>query len=86
MLGIHKLSTPTSCKALQDILLEYKKASGQKINNNTKSSITFSSKTPPENKETAKLILDISKERGRENTLVSLSTLEEGRRTLHLSC
>lgn len=57
-------STPTCCETLQGILLEYEKASGQKINKD-KSSITFSSKTSTTFKESAKLILGIAKEGGK---------------------
>ncbi|XP_022557398.2 uncharacterized protein LOC111205592 [Brassica napus] len=56
-------STPEACQALKDILLEYERASGQQINK-TKSSITFSSKTPTEMKGRAKAILAITKEGG----------------------
>ena len=56
-------STPSNCEVLSNILLEYEQASGQKINT-TKSSITFSSKTPQNVKEEAMRILNISKEGG----------------------
>ena len=45
------------------ILKEYEYASGQMINK-AKSSITFSSKSPPEVKEKAKLLLGITIKRG----------------------
>ena len=53
-------SSTKNCAALVEILPKYGRASGQQINK-TKSSITFSSKTPPAVKEEAKLILGISK-------------------------
>lgn len=56
-------ATRESCTKLNDILLEYEKASGQKINNE-KSSITFSSKTPTETKTLAKECLNIAREGG----------------------
>ena len=56
-------ATSPNCSKLKAILLEYEKASGQRINTG-KSSITFSSKTPPQIKETAKVILEIPKEGG----------------------
>lgn len=52
-----------SCSTLLSILQEYESASGQKINAQM-SSITFSSKTPSDIKETAKQILCIQKEGG----------------------
>lgn len=57
------LASSTSCENLRLILKEYERASGQMINT-TKSSITFSSKTPLEVKEKAKLVLSIEKEGG----------------------
>lgn len=57
------LSTPESCQALKEVLLEYELASGQKINKD-KSSITFSTKTPKERREQAKTIMEIPKEGG----------------------
>lgn len=50
----------TSCEKLAQILSEYGKVSGQKINR-AKSSITFSSKAPLETMDAAKTILGISK-------------------------
>lgn len=50
----------TSCEKLVQILSEYGKASGQKINQ-AKSSITFSSKSPTEVKAAAQQILGITK-------------------------
>ncbi|XP_022556970.2 uncharacterized protein LOC111205438 [Brassica napus] len=52
-----------SCNKLKIILERYEKASGQKINVD-KSSITFSSKTPPETKRSVKETLGIDKEGG----------------------
>lgn len=52
-----------SCNKLKSILREYEQASGQKINVD-KSSITFSSKTPPETKQTVKEALVIGNEGG----------------------
>lgn len=57
------LASSTNCENLRLILKEYERASGQMINT-TKSSITFSSKTSPEVKEKAKLVLGIEKEGG----------------------
>lgn len=48
---------------LKKILLQYEEASGQKFNP-SKSSVTFSSKTPTELKKQVKQILEISKEGG----------------------
>lgn len=56
-------SDPSSCDALMEILSAYELASGQKINP-LKSSITFSSKTPPETRARVKLHLGIEKEGG----------------------
>ena len=52
-----------NCLKLNCILLQYEEASSQKINAD-KSSITFSSKTPPEKRFVVKGILKISKEGG----------------------
>lgn len=52
-----------SCEALLRILKDYEKASRQMINK-SKSSITFSSKTPAAVRENVKLLLEISKEGG----------------------
>ncbi|KAL0698003.1 hypothetical protein Bca4012_054125 [Brassica carinata] len=52
-----------NCEHLLQILNDYGRASGQMINA-AKSSITFSSKTRPEVKESAKLMLGITKEGG----------------------
>ncbi|XP_018479302.1 uncharacterized protein LOC108850231 [Raphanus sativus] len=57
------LASPTNCETLVKILKDYERASGQMINK-AKSSITFSSKTPPEVKEQVKLRLGITKEGG----------------------
>ncbi|XP_018460851.1 uncharacterized protein LOC108831839 [Raphanus sativus] len=57
------LASQTSCEALLTILADYGKASGQMINK-SKSSITFSNKTPPAVKENVKLMLGITKEGG----------------------
>ena len=54
------LASQTSCESLLLILQDYEKASEQK----NKSSIPFSSKTPPAVKENTKSILGISKEGG----------------------
>ena len=51
------------CQKLRSILLKYEKASAQKINQ-SKSSITFSAKTPLEMKLGAKRVLDIHNEGG----------------------
>ncbi|KAL0690146.1 hypothetical protein Bca4012_089824 [Brassica carinata] len=56
-------ASPESCSKLKSILLDYEKASGQKINSE-KSSITFSSKTPEDKKTAAKTLLGIDKEGG----------------------
>lgn len=56
-------SSATSCHSLIQILKDYEKASGQKVNI-SKSSITFSIKTPQEIKTIAKDILGIQKEGG----------------------
>lgn len=56
-------SSAKTCDTLVKILARYGEASGQRINK-SKSSITFSSKTPPTVKEAAKLTLGISKEGG----------------------
>ena len=56
-------SSTDCCNNLVKILSEYERASGQKINR-SKSEITFSSRTPTEMKETAKSILNITKEGG----------------------
>lgn len=52
-----------NCLKLNSILLQYEEASGHKINAD-KSSITFSSKTPPKRRTLVKEILKISKEGG----------------------
>ncbi|XP_013625016.1 PREDICTED: uncharacterized protein LOC106331249 [Brassica oleracea var. oleracea] len=57
------LASQSKCEALQAVLTDYGKSSGQMINKN-KSSITFSSKTPPAIKENAKSVLGITKEGG----------------------
>lgn len=56
-------SSQESCLALIQILHNYEKVSGQKVNI-SKSSITFSVKTPQEKKDSAKSILGIEKEGG----------------------
>lgn len=56
-------SSAKNCETLVEILLRYGEASGQQINK-SKSSITFSSKTPTAMKEGAKSFLGISKEGG----------------------
>ncbi|KAL9861650.1 putative RNA-directed DNA polymerase [Arabidopsis thaliana] len=56
-------SSPTCCSALLSIFASYEKVSGQMINL-SKSSITFSSKTPPECKLRVKETLHISNEGG----------------------
>ena len=57
------LASQSNCEALQAVLTDYGKSSGQRINKN-KSSITFSSETPPAIKENAKSVLGITKEGG----------------------
>lgn len=57
------LASSTNCEALMCILKVYKQATGQMINK-TKSSITFSSKSPPKVKEKAKLLLGTTREGG----------------------
>lgn len=54
-------ATKENSQKLSSLLLQYEKASGQKINSE-KSSITFSAKTPTETKDLVKDILKISKE------------------------
>ncbi|XP_048599212.1 uncharacterized protein LOC125579275 [Brassica napus] len=56
-------STSECCLSMLQILQEYEKVSGQMINI-SKSSITFSVKTPAETKTSAKTILGIQKEGG----------------------
>lgn len=56
-------ATIDNCSTLQQILLQYEEASGQRINKE-KSSITFSAKTPIEVKNQIKHLLDISREGG----------------------
>lgn len=56
-------SSVKNCNTLVEILSKYGKASGQQINK-SKSSITFSSKTPSTVKEEAQSILGIRKEGG----------------------
>lgn len=56
-------SDQKSCQALASLISKYERASGQSINYN-KSSITFSSKTPPTTKVRAKASLKIPKEGG----------------------
>lgn len=56
-------SDPQCCDALMEILTSYELASGQKIKP-LKSSISFSSKTPPDIKERVKSQLGIDKEGG----------------------
>lgn len=55
------LASASNCKTLLRILKDYEWASGQMINK-AKSSITFSSKSPPEVKEKTKLLLGITQE------------------------
>lgn len=57
------LASSRNCEALISILKEYEYASGQMINK-AKSSIIFSSKSSPEVKEKAKLLLGITIEKG----------------------
>ena len=56
-------TSQTICNKLKNILERYEKTSGQKINVD-KSSITFSSKPPPETKRSVKEALGIDKEGG----------------------
>ncbi|XP_018488051.2 uncharacterized protein LOC108858662 [Raphanus sativus] len=56
-------SSPECCLSLRNILQEYEKVSGQKVNI-AKSSITFSVKTSPETKAAVKETLGIQKEGG----------------------
>lgn len=56
-------SNPSSCTTFLKILRLYEEASGQCINR-SKSSVTFSSKTPPEVKDRVKACLCIEKEGG----------------------
>lgn len=56
-------ATKKSCETLQNIILQYERASGQMINK-TKSAITFSSKTPILMRNEAKAVLGISREGG----------------------
>lgn len=60
---IFTYSNAHCCIALSSILHKYELASGKKINPE-KSSITFSSKTPPEVKNQVKTLLGIDKEGG----------------------
>lgn len=57
------LASATNCETLMKILKDYERASGQMINK-SKSSVTFSSKSPPEVREQVKSILGITKEGG----------------------
>lgn len=56
-------SSPQSCLALKDILTKYERASGQMINT-SKSSISFSAKTPQEDRTRVKQTLGIEKQGG----------------------
>ncbi|XP_013679777.1 uncharacterized protein LOC106384346 [Brassica napus] len=68
-------SSQESCLALIQILHNYEKVSGQKVNI-SKSSITFSVKTPQEKKDSAKSILGIEKEGGACKYLGKLTMLK----------